>query len=195
MKKILLALSVLVVLASCGVNRQTREIKALGKCKYDLKSIDSIYVAGVALNRIINQNTIDLSSAPSIALGLLRQNIPFEGRVNLEIDNPTANRAAINQFEYIVLLQQKQLAEGVVNQKVSIEAGQTTVVPVTLKANVYELLTNGQLDQTLRALKSDKDDAGLLTIKIKPVIYVGSTAIKYPGYITIDKKISRSILL
>lgn len=185
----------LITITACGVNRQTREIKALGKCKYDLKSIDSIYVAGVALNKIINQNTIDLSAAPGIALGLLRKNIPFEGRVNLAIDNPTTNKASINQFEYIVLLQQKQLAEGVVNQKVSVGAGESVVVPVTLKANVYELLTNGQLEDTFRALKSDKEDVGLLTIKIKPVIYVAGAAIKYPGYITIDKKISRSILL
>lgn len=195
MRKILIALSLLVTLASCGVNKQTKAIKALGKCKYDLKSVDSVYVAGVALNKIINQNSIDLSVAPGIALGLLRKNIPFEGRVNLAIDNPTMQNAAINQFEYIILLQQKQLAEGVVNQKISVGAGESVVVPVSLKANVYDLLTNGQLEETFRALKSDKEDAGLLTIKIKPVIYVAGAAIRYPGYITIDKKISRSILL
>lgn len=190
-------LCVLLLLTGCGVNRQAKELKALGDCKYDLKSVDSIYVAGVPFQRLINQDNLDLSSVPALALGFLRKNIPFEGRVNLSIENPTGNHAAINQFEYIVLLQQKEVVQGIVNQKINVAAGEKAQVPISIKANIYNLLSDGSLEEVFNILRSDNssNSEGLLTVKIKPIIFIGNTPIKYPGYITIDKKISRDILL
>ncbi len=195
--KIIGALCLLLLIAGCGVNRQAKELKALGDCKYDLRSVDSIHISGIPFQQLINQNSINLSSAPALALGFLRKNIPFEGRVNLSIENPTTNRAAINQFEYIVLLQQKELVQGLVNQKISVAAGEKAQVPISIKANIYDLLSDGSLEEILNILKSEKGSGaeGLLTVKIKPIILLGNTAVKYPGYITIDKKISRDILL
>lgn len=196
MKKILWAASLLFIISSCGINKQTKELKVLGDCKYDLQSIDSLYIAGTPLKKIVNNNNIDLSSAPAIAMGFLRKNIPLEGRVNLKIDNPTSKKAAINQFEYIVLLQKKELANGFVNQKVSVDAGQTVNVPISLKTNIYDLVSGGNFEEILSLFNSERgNEEGLVTIKVKPILLIGNTQVKYPGYITIDKKISRSILL
>ncbi|MFD1631032.1 hypothetical protein [Pseudopedobacter beijingensis] len=196
MRKILVAAVSLLILSSCGINKQTKELKVLGDCKYDLQSIDSLYIAGTPLKKIVNNNNIDISSAPAIAMGFLRKNIPLEGRVNLKIDNPTSKKAAINQFEYIVLLQKKELASGFVNQKVSVDAGQTVNVPVSLKTNIYDLVSGGNFEEILSLFNSERgNEEGLVTIKVKPILLIGNTQVKYPGYITIDKKISRSILL
>jgi len=183
----------------CGINKQAQQIKALEACTYKIKNVNQITLAGSDLGRLINQQDFNLASLPGVALGLLRKDIPLRANLNLEITNPSADLAAINQFEYKILVNNTDLAEGIVNQAVSIPQGQTVTVPVQMGSNIYGLISNGNVlnDIIKAAQKGSKSDEklGLLTIKIKPTIMIGNTPVKYPGYITINKDISSKILL
>jgi len=199
MKKTLLLCFLTVSIFGCGINKQAQQIKALEDCTYKIKNVNQITLAGSDLGRLINQQDFNLASLPGVALGLLRKDIPLRANLNLEITNPSGNLAAINQFEYKILVNNTDLAEGIVNQAVSIPQGQTVTVPVQMSSNIYGLISNGNvLNDIIKAAqkgaKSD-DKLGLLTIKIKPTIMIGNTPVKYPGYITINKEISNKILL
>jgi LEA14-like dessication related protein len=195
-KYILLLVIMSVFATACGVNKQTRELKALEDCKYNINSADSVYIAGIALKDFTTAKDSNLAKYPSIALGLLRKNIPIEGNVNLQITNPTSKQASINQFEYLILIKGKEVANGFVNQKVSVGAGSSTTVPIALKANIYSLLADEKIrNEILNFLNTDKEQKGLVTLKIKPSIALGQKLIKYPGYISIDKELSNKILL
>lgn len=199
MKRTLLFCFLTISMFGCGINKQAQQIKALEACTYKIKNVNSISLAGTDLTRLINQQDFNIGSLPGVALGLLRKDIPLRANLNLEITNPSANLAAINQFEYKILVNNTDLAEGIVNQAVSIPQGQTVTVPVQMGSNIYGLISNGNVlnDIIKAAQKGSKSDEklGLLTIKIKPTIMLGNTAIKYPGYITINKDISSKILL
>lgn len=192
-KNWLFAFVSIAILTSCGVSRQKAQIENLGKCKYDIQSVDSIRVAGTSIQKIVKSDGIDLSALPSVALGMLRKNIPLDAVVRLRIQNPTLKKAAINQFQYIILFEKKQLAEGIVNQVISIDPGQSTIASVRLNTNIYELINNGDLAGFIGSNSNTKK--GLFTIKIKPSINIAGKSIFYPGYITIDKEVSRNILL
>jgi len=199
MKKTLLLCFLTISIFGCGINKQAQQIKALENCTYKIKNVNQITLAGSDLGRLINQQDFNLASLPGVALGLLRKDIPLRANLNLEITNPSGNLAAINQFEYKILVNNTDLAEGIVNQAVSIPQGQTVTVPVQMSSNIYGLISNGNvLNDIIKAAqkgaKSD-DKLGLLTIKIKPTIMIGNTPVKYPGYITINKEISNKILL
>lgn len=192
-KNWLFAFVSIAILTSCGVSRQKAQIENLGKCKYDIQSVDSIRVAGTSIQKIVKSDGIDLSALPSVALGMLRKNIPLDAVVRLKIQNPTLKKAAINQFQYIILFEKKQLAEGVVNQSISLDPGQSTIASVRLNTNIYDLINNGDLAGFIGSNSNTKK--GLFTIKIKPSINIAGKSIFYPGYITIDKEVSRNILL
>jgi hypothetical protein len=192
-KNWLFAFVSIAILTSCGVSRQKAQIENLGKCKYDIQSVDSIRVAGTSIQKIVKSDGIDLSALPSVALGMLRKNIPLDAVVRLRIQNPTLKKAAINQFQYIILFEKKQLAEGIVNQSISIDPGQSTIASVRLNTNIYELINNGDLAGFIGSNSNTKK--GLFTIKIKPSINIAGKSIFYPGFITIDKEVSRNILL
>ena len=199
MKKLILICSVALFAASCGLNKQAKQIEALEKCKYGISSADSIFIAGRDVTKMIREKTLKLSNIPELALALIRKNIPLKARVNLTIHNPTAHSAAINQFEYIVLIKGQELANGFVNQKVNIEPEGTTSVPVRVNSNIYSFLANGKtMDEIIDFLRGAGSGAaekkGMVTIKIKPTIEVGNKLVKYPGYITIDKEVSSNIL-
>ncbi|WP_343536231.1 hypothetical protein [Sphingobacterium thalpophilum] len=194
-KKILFGYLLLLGLfvSACGVNRQKAQIENLAKCKFDVESVDSIRLAGTSLDRLIKNNEIDLGAAPGLALAYLRKDIPLDAVIRLKIDNPTLKKASINKFQYIILYGKQQLVEGIVNQPLQIDPGASTVANVRIATNIYDLLMNSDLKDFL--MSSDQNKKGIFTLKIKPSINIAGQSIFYPGYITIDKTVSRKILL
>lgn len=199
MKKITLFALVILFLGSCGINKQTQQIKALENCEYKFLSAENITVAGTDIKKIINEQNVNLANLPSLALGFLRKDVPLKATLNVEISNPTLETAAINNFDYIILVNKEEIANGQVDQSVEIGAKQNIKVPVQLTANIYRFLNNGKtledITKFLQAPSNGTTEIGLVTVKIKPSIKVGNELVKYPGYITIDKEISSKVLL
>jgi len=199
MRKILLVCLMAIGIAGCGINKQAQQIKALERCKYRVTSADEITLAGADVKKMILNQDINLSSLPGLALGLLRRDIPLRARLNLEVKNPSGNDAAINQFEYKILINRQELASGFVNQEVNIAAGQSTIVPVDMEANIYPFISNSkvmkEITDFVQSGKNGPEKKGILTLKIRPSIKVAGGLVKYPGFITIDKEVSSKILL
>lgn len=199
MKKLVLYTLVAIILSSCGINKQAQQIKALEDCEYKFLSANNITVAGTDIKKIVDQQNINLANLPALALGFLRKDIPLRANLNVEITNPSTKDAAINNFEYIILINKQEIANGAVDQVIAIAAGQRIQVPVQLNANIYQFLNNSKtlndISKFLSGASNGVTEVGLVTIKIKPSIRVGNELVKYPGYITIDKEISNKILL
>ena len=199
MKSIIMICFAAITMAGCGVNKQAQQIKALEKCTYKVMSASNVTVGGADVKKMINMQDINLASLPGLVFGLLRKDVPLKARINMEITNPSSSLAAINEFEYKVLINKVDLANGFVNQMVSVEPGQSVVVPVDITANVYQFISNArvmsEISEFLKGGGSGQERKGLVTLKIKPSIKVGNTLVKYPGYITIDKEVSSKILL
>ncbi|KAA8483328.1 hypothetical protein BDE36_2751 [Arcticibacter tournemirensis] len=201
MKKILFFALLSFSVAGCGINKQIERAKAFEKCRYEITSADSIYIADMNVMQVVNSKSFDILRTPRLALALLRKDVPLEGRLNLQIKNPSAALAAINQFEYKILIKNHELAGGLIDRAIKVEPnGGTTLVPIRISTNIYKALSDSKAQQDimdfLSAAGDEKSDKkSILTIKIKPTIGVGNKMIKYPGYITIDKEITRKILL
>jgi len=184
-----------VTILSCGVNKQAQQIKALERCTYKVLSASNLTVAGTDVKKLVDNQDFNIGSLPALAFGLLRKDVPMRATLNLEITNPTGDLAAINQFDYKVLINNQELVDGFVNQQVSIPSGQSVVVPVALNVNVYQFISNQKVMSEISDFLRGGDKKGLVTLKIKPSIMIGGTVVKYPGYITIDKEFSSKILL
>jgi hypothetical protein len=192
------------ILSSCGVGRQVSEAKTFGECKYDLASVDSVYIAGIDIREFKNIKSfqdIDLARYPRAAMAFLRKDVPLDLRVNLDITNPTRKRAAINQLEYKVLLTNSEIFSGFLNQLIEVMPGTgKTRVPIRLSANVYQLLNNDQTrDEFINLVTSltgkTNSKPTRLTVKIKPTLDLGGKQINYPGYISFDKEITSDMVL
>lgn len=196
MKRLFVISLLSILLTGCiGLNKQVNQIKALEDCKYAVKSADSITLAGIDVKDLIGKDIRDIIKMPRLALALLRKDVPLRARVNLAINNPTDKLAAINQFEYRILVQNNEIANGLVNQRIVVEPnGGNVVVPIRLNTNVYDLVMD---DRTVNAVtdfvlakEDNKHKETVVTIKIKPTLDLGNRQIKYPGYIDIDKEVS-----
>ena len=192
MKKILLFSLITVIATGCGVSRK---ISLLEQCRYDIKSADSVYVAGRDLTRQIKTGRFDLGSVPELAIGLLRKDIPLRARINLGIENPGSKPIEINQFDYIISFKGQELVNGTTERRIDINPNETTVVPIMVKANIYSILSDRNTREEIFSYLRGTETAqkSLISIKIRPSIRVGNKLIKYPGYITIDKELSSSM--
>ncbi len=207
MKKLFLLITLGVIaftLTQCAVSRQINEAKALGDCSFRLNSIDSVYLAGVdirELKQITKVSDIDVSKYPGLGLAFLRKNIPLDLRVHLEANNPTKKMAAVQEFEYKVLLSSHEVFSGVVNRRIEVPPGTgRTFIPISLGTNAYDLFTNDQTREEFlkmfEALTGKKDGAKTkLVIKLKPTLALGSQKVNYPGYITLEKEITSDMIL
>lgn len=199
MKKVLIICLLAIGVSSCGINKQAKQIKALEQCDYRINDINQITIAGTDVKKLVTDQSINLVNLPALAFGFLRKDIPLKANLKLDITNPSNSLAAINNFDYIILINKQELINGTVDQRISIEPGQTTSVPLNLNANIYQFLSNqkilDEITQFLTASKNGTEAKGLVTIKIKPSVMVGGNLVKYPGFITIDKEVSSKILL
>jgi len=197
------ALSAAVLLTGCGVGKQVSEAKTFGECKYDLASVDSVYLAGMDIREFRNiksMNDVNLAKYPGIALALLRKNVPLDLRVNVDITNPTRKRAAIKQLEYKVLLTKSEIFSGFLSQLIEVMPGTaSTRVPIKLNANVYQLLMNDDtrdefVNMVMALTGKSEAKPTTFTVKVKPTLDLAGKQINYPGYITFEKEITSRLI-
>lgn len=193
MKKIgfLLVAVTLFMLSGCALN-QKAQIAALGKFNYDVTSVQDMRIAGRDINSFETGGGVSISSLPGIAMALLTKDLPLEATVNLQMSNPTSTVTKINEFKYLIEMGGKPLFEGSVNENINLSQGQSMVVPLSFRANLFGVAKDQGIEKVLSDLFTRKSDA-FLALKIKPSIKIGGRNYFYPGYITVDKDFGRSI--
>ncbi len=197
---IILAITATSLFISCTLDKQAKALRALEKCRYEFVSADSVFLAGTDVNKLIANGRVDVSQLPGVALGFLSRDIPLSGLLNVRITNPSKNLAGIQQFTYKVEVEDREVLDGVSDLPIEVPAGETVVVPVKLRTNVYKFLSDREtLNKLLTFIQSARngatDEKVNLKFKIKPTIALGNKAINYPGYIGIDKEVDAEFLI
>lgn len=179
-----------IFLSGCAVSKQN--IDALAKCDYTVESLEDVRLAGRSVASYTAGNSVNVASLPAVALAMLRKDLPLEAKVNMKVSNPTSTKTAINSFKYLIEIQGKPLFEGTVDQNIQLANGESTVVPLTFKANIFSATEEKGLENVLNEIFTRKGE-GFLVLKIKPSMKIGNSNIYYPGYITVDKNLAKSI--
>ncbi|TJZ53246.1 hypothetical protein FAZ15_17980 [Sphingobacterium olei] len=196
MKKISLISGVIVlslVIFGCVASKRA-QVEALAKCTYDIQSINSMLVGGKSVESFDTGNGINLASIPSIALAILRKDLPLEANVNLKITNPSQKTAAINQFKYLIEIQGNPVFEGTVDENIRLTTNEFSIVPLSFKLNLFgadkkDNYVEKIFDELFKREKSDN----FMTLKIKPSFRIGGNNIYYPTYITVDTNLLKKL--
>jgi len=188
-----------VVVASCGIGQQARELKTLADCQYNISRVENITLSGTDVKKLFNRDELNLTGIPSLALGFISKNIPLNADLTLSISNPTENYAAIQYFDYEILINKHSFTEGTVNELIDVAPNETKEVKLPLNSNIYSFLVNDSvrhdIEQFVRATQDRQRKRAVVTIKIKPAILIGEKLLKYHGFIEIDREIDNQLLL
>ncbi len=187
---VLLALLQLVY-AACGVSRQVHEAKNLARCEFRLKAIEDVRLGGVEIQGLRSAKDLSVKKLAQITRALNRENVPLDLIVVVEVLNPNDERAAVNELEWVVYLDNNELAAGNLSQRIEIDSHQVADVSLQVASDLKKVLKDRAAESLMRLafnLSHKGSGSSSLLLKIRPTVYVAGAAILYPGYIEIQRE-------
>src|SRR5690606_33592473 len=138
MKKITIFCFLAIFTAACNLNQQAKEIKTLADCQYSIVDVNNVLISGTDVQKLISNQHLSLGSIPSLALGFISRNIPLQADLTIGVLNPTKDYAAINYFDYEILINQNNFTEGTIDQRINIAPNETKEITFSLNTNIYK---------------------------------------------------------
>jgi len=186
-----LVLSGILLLSSC---RYMRELSTLRKCEFRLTEIDNYVFSSISMNEIQSYNDLSFTQLGKFTSGMVKGDLPLSFVVNIEAMNPNPTPASLNKLEYIAFIDDFQIAEGALSQKITIDpSGGIAVIPLTVTTNLLDAFKKESL-QALFNLVLNLSDAGKIptriTVKIKPTLTIAGKDVMYPAYIKVKTEFS-----
>jgi len=91
-------------------------------------------------------------------------------------------------LDWILLIDDIQMTNGILNQKVNIPANSTKTVPLNLNFDLAKVLSGKSKDAILNFatnLAGTGNKPTRITLKAKPTINIGNVPVQYAGYLSI----------
>ncbi|RZK17633.1 MAG: hypothetical protein EOO56_17580 [Hymenobacter sp.] len=180
-------------LSQCGIHEQVQQAKAFKNVDVRLASVDQAAVGGV--NVLNLKQSADLGTAERVLLlaAATAGNLPLRMRVNLEFRNLNSETAALNAFDYIALIDGKEVAKGHTNQRIEVPAnGGLVTAPVVIESDLRKTLgeQSGESLANFALGLTDRDRQPLrFTLKLKPTFITSSgKRISPAGYSTVEQE-------
>jgi hypothetical protein len=183
---------IIIILGSCSVARQAEEISRLADCEFRLASVEQLKLAGVNIQGIKSYSDLRMTEMARIGTTLAGGTLPLDFILNVEAKNPNTAQAAMSRLEWIILIDNIEMANGIIEKRIIIPPDNgVAIIPVKINIDLVKHLS-GQSAGPLLNFGFNLAGVGgtptRITLKAKPTIYVGSRAIEYPGYIKITQK-------
>ncbi|MBO3270534.1 LEA type 2 family protein [Hymenobacter defluvii] len=195
-----LGLLLLLHFTGCGISEQVQQAKAFENAQIRLASVQQATVAGIDIMQIRQLSDLSTVDKARLAAAYAAGNLPLRMLVNLEIRNPNAEMAALNELDYIALIDGKQVAKGRSTQRIEVAPnGGTTLAPITVESNLREALReeSGEALADLVLGFADRDRQPVrLTMRVRPTFVTNNgRRITPAGYINLSKEFTASQLI
>ena len=189
MRKLLILTLVIILVPGCAL---LTELTALTKCEFSFHSAQDPSVCGVDVSTKRSFSDFRFVDGQIIAANILKATLPFTITANVEVKNPGTMTAAVNAIEWIAFIDDVQVAQGVVNERIEVApSGGRSIIPVIIRTDLFDYL-EGDNPRTMINFALNLVDAGnqptRLSMKIKPSVLIGGQSVYYPGFFTISKE-------
>ncbi len=182
-KKILFILMLSIGFASCNINN-TKNIK---DCKFYFNSISDLMVNDISFDGKRSLKDFTPADVAVISRGLMSE-MPINFTAHVTIDNPNKQKAELCALEWILLIKDVEVANGVIDERIKIGANERITVPLDVETstNVLKKFSLTEIKNIIFNISNSKGLPQNSTLKVKPAIKVGKTLIKTPNYFTVD---------
>ncbi len=195
MKKLTLALVMAgsILLSSCDVLTQVADqfasVANLVNCDFSLKNVSNVSVAGVNVKNL-TQGKLTATDVLKLVAAYQSKKVPLAMDVNVDVTNPTTTKAAMTALDWILSIDNTDMANGVSNKSYTIKPSATTTVPLGVNAELADLFSKKGVE-ALKTFASSFTSEGISSnvgLRVKPSISVGTAQVPFPNYIKLEKK-------
>lgn len=174
---------------SCDVYKQVAEMKTLGKCEFRLQSVEDIALAGVNVSNQKSLADLSLGDAAKLAMAAGSPQFPLNLTMNIEVRNPNSTAAGLSKIDWILLIDDIEMCNGILNKTVTIPANNGIAsIPLTVQSDLKKVLTGKNAETLINFgmnLSGNGTEPTRFTLKLKPTIMISGFPIVYPGYINV----------
>ncbi len=199
MKKITLALALAgsMMLSSCDILNQlagqVQSVANLANCEFNLKNVSNVSVAGVNVKNL-TQGNLTATDIVKLVAAYQTKKVPLSMDVNVNVKNPTTTQAALTAMDWILAIDNSDVANGVSNKGFTVKPSTTTTVPLGVNTDLGNLFSK-QGVESLKNFASSFTSEGVSSkvgLRIRPQLTVGTTQVPFPNYIKLEKKTGKS---
>jgi hypothetical protein len=181
--------AILAVISGCSVVKEGKQAAALARCDFRIESVTALHLMNISVQNIRSLSDLSLIDAQQLIRGVAADKVPLTMYVNVEIRNPNPKEAGMKKLDWILFVDDIEMAGGSVDQDVTIppDSG-VVIVPVKVNADLKQVLQGKSLDAILNFgmnLAGIGNKPTRFTVKLKPTIMIGKKAVVYPGYISV----------
>jgi len=177
-------------LSGCAI---LSELTALTKCEFRFHSAVNPVLSGIDVTTKQSFSDFSLRDGQVLLNNILSRTLPFGITANVEVKNPGLVTAAVNSIDWIAYIDDIQVSNGLISDRIEVAPNGTTIVPVMIQADLFEFL-KGDSPRTMLNFALNLLGAGgepsRITMKIKPYVSIGGRSVSYPGYFEIDHEFS-----
>jgi hypothetical protein len=160
------------------------------KCEFRLSQVGNVQAMGIDMTGKKSFADFGLLDAGKVVQALAGNQFMLNFVANVEVKNPNAQPAGMNRMDWILMIDNKEVLNGTLNQAVSVPASGTSVVPVNLSVDLKKLFANQGREETLGLafdLANQGNNSTRLMLRVKPYMNIAGAEIAYPGYLNIKK--------
>ena len=144
--------------------QQLKAVRTFAKTTFQLVALDQAQVAGVDVRGPLTPAQLSQLKAASEA-----DNVALHLWLRVDARNPTRDQVLLNQLEYEVLVDNREVARGSTDDVYQIGARSTLSIPITFTANVREALAAGLTPEALTtALGSWSRPPSRFSVRVRP---------------------------
>lgn len=190
---LLIAVMIVAGVFSCKSVLQAKRMK---DCRFDFQSFSNVRVAGINIDGVNKLLDLSLFEGAQIAAKFMSGDLPLDAVVNIAVSNPNKRMAAVNGLDWIVLVENTELARGKVTKRFEIAPGDKSMIPIDIKIDLSSALKSkdkGTLMNFAFGLSGKSNTLpSNVTIKVKPYLSIAGANVKVPGYITVKKNLTNN---
>jgi LEA14-like dessication related protein len=184
--KLYIVIASLLALGSCKALMQYTNIL---KCDFRMESLKNPTVAGIDVNSVKNFSDLSFLQAGKITTAYLGGNVPLVFTLNMEAKNPNTTEARLAQFDWIVKIDDVQIASGTNQSEYVIPANDgRKIIPLRISVNLLDVINKESKDTLINFglnLADASDKPTRVSLQIRPTVNVGNVPITYPGYLSL----------
>jgi hypothetical protein len=186
--------SLLLILGGCGIGRQIQELRNFANCEFRLRNMENTTLAGVNVQQVQSLSDLNLAQAAQVTSAYARGSLPLNLVLNVEARNPNESTASMNQLEWIMLIDDKEIVNGLLDERVAISPdGGISNIPLRISVDLLKALPNTSREEALNmglGLAGASGRPTRVSLRVRPTILMGNTPLRYPGYITVSQEFS-----
>jgi hypothetical protein len=194
MKRLVVIAFTLIALASCDVLQQAQQMATLAKCDFRIRTVENTSLAGVNVQRIQHLSDVNLMDAARLTAAYAGKSFPLTFTLNVEARNPNAGTASMQRLDWILYIDNIEMASGTNTQPITIPGNQgTAIIPLQISTDLKKSLSGKSGDAILNFgfnLAGAGNTPSRITLKAKPTITISGFQVSYPGYISVSQEFS-----